>query len=57
MGRNKNKEKSQDLGYHDDLVLGYYDGLVFTGLSPEDLDKEIERLKKESDELEDWLPL
>ena len=49
MGRNKDKEKSKD--------LGYYDGLIFTGLSPEELDKEIERLKKESDEREDWPPM
>lgn len=53
MGRNKNKAKDKKI----DRELGDYDGLVFTGLSPEDLDKEIERLKKESDELEDWLPM
>lgn len=37
-----------------DKGLGYYDGLVFTGLSAEELDKEYERLKKESDKLTDW---
>lgn len=34
--------------------LGYYDGLVFTDRSIEELDKEYEKLKEESDKLTDW---
>ena len=33
--------------------LGYYDGLVFSGLSVEELDEEYEILKAESDKLTD----
>ena len=33
--------------------LGSYDGLVFSGLSVEELDEEYERLKAESDKLTD----
>ena len=35
-------------------TLGYYDGIIFSGLSSEELDKEYERLKEESDKLTDW---
>lgn len=40
-----------------DKELGYYDGLVFTGLSSEELDEEYEKLKEESDKLTDWPPM
>ena len=34
--------------------LGYYDGLVFTDRSIEELEADIKRLAEESDKLIDW---
>lgn len=35
-------------------VLGYFDGFVPSGLTPEELDKRLEELKEESDKLTEW---
>lgn len=37
--------------------LGYYDGLIFTGLPLEELEEEIKRLDEESKQLDDWPPM
>ncbi|WP_279139660.1 hypothetical protein [Faecalicoccus pleomorphus] len=51
MAKKKKKKKGKD---KEEKNLGYYDGIIFSGLSPEELDKEYERLKEESDKLTDW---
>lgn len=38
----------------DDMTLFYFDAIVDNGLAPEELDKEIKRLKTESDKLTEW---
>lgn len=37
--------------------LGYYDGLIRSGLSVEELEEEIKRLDEESKQLDDWPPM
>lgn len=50
----KHKKRKQRKTCKNNKLLGYYDGILFKGLSSEELDKEYIRLKKESDKLTDW---
>ncbi len=38
-------------------TLGYYDGLVFSGKSSEELEKELKELEEETKKLTDWPPM